>query len=95
MGWIHPTDSSINVALGQGHHAPPHDLSLEVPDGKGGWKAAMPHLGFPEGKNKTVLIPLTGLFGPGIPHQVRLRTNMEIYWDFLGTAQALPRTPLR
>jgi len=90
VGWIHPTDSSINVALSQGHHTPPRDLSLEVPNGKGGWKAAKPHLGFPEGKNKTVLIPLTGLFGPGVPHQVRLRTNMEIYWDFLGTAQALP-----
>ncbi len=95
VGWIHPTDSSINVALGQGHHIPPHDLSLEVPDGRGGWKAALPHLGFPEGKNKTVLIPLTGLFQLGQPRQVRLRTNMEIYWDFLGTAQALPPTIIR
>ena len=95
IGWIHPTDSSINVALGQGHHVPPHDLSLEVPDGRGGWRVAKPHLGFPEGKNKTVLIPLTGLFKPGIPHQVRLRTNLEIYWDFLGTAQALPPTTMK
>ena len=95
VGWIHPTDSSINVALGQGHHVPPHDLSLEVPDGRGGWKAAKPHLGFPEGKNKTVLIPLAGLFGPAVPHQVRLRTNMEIYWDFLGTAQALPQATMK
>jgi tetratricopeptide (TPR) repeat protein len=95
VGWIHPTDSSINVALGQGHHIPPHDLSLEIPDGKGGWKVAKPHLGFPEGKNKTVLIPLAGLFGPGQPHQVRLRTNMEIYWDFLGTAQALPPATMK
>lgn len=95
VGWIHPTDSSINVALGQGRHTPPRDLSLEVPDGKGGWKAAMPHLGFPEGKNKTVLLPLAGLFGPGQPHQLRLRTNMEIYWDFLGTAQALPPTTMK
>ena len=95
VGWIHPTDSSINVALGQGHHVPPHDLSLEVPDGKGGWKTRMPHLGFPEGKNKMVLIPLTGLFQPGKPRQARLRTNMEIYWDFLGTAQALPSATLK
>ena len=95
QGWIHPTDSSINVALGQGHHAPPRDLSLEVPDGKGGWAVAKPHLGFPEGKNKTVLIDLTDLLPPGRPRQVRLRTNLEIYWDFLGTARALPRTPLR
>ena len=95
IGWIHPTDSSINVALGQGHHAPPRDLSLEVPDGRGGWAVAKPHLGFPEGKNKTVLIDLSGLLRPGLPRQVRLRTNLEIYWDFLGTAQSLPKTPLR
>lgn len=95
IGWIHPTDSSINVALGAGHHSPPRDLSLEVPNGKGGWKTAKPHLGFPEGKNKTVLISLAGLFGPGIPHQVRLRTNMEIYWDFLGTAHALNPATMR
>jgi len=90
QGWIHPTDSSINLALGQGHHAPPQDLSLEVPDGHGGWKVARPHLGFPEGKNKTILINVTGL-----PRLLRLRANLEIYWDFLGTAQALPQTPLR
>ncbi len=90
QGWIHPTDSSINLALGQGHHAPPRDLSLEIPDGHGGWKAVRPHLGFPEGKNKTILINVTGL-----PRTVRLRTNLEIYWDFLGTAQGLPQTPLR
>ena len=95
QGWIHPTDSSINVALGQGHHAPPRDLSLEIPDGKGGWSAAKPHLGFPEGKNKTVLIDLTGLLKPGLPQQVRLRTNLEIYWDFLGTATSLPQTPIK
>lgn len=94
-GWIHPTDSSINVALGQGHHTLPRDLSLEVADGKGGWRVAKPHLGFPEGKNKTILISLAGLLKPNIPHQVRLRTNMEIYWDFIGTAQALPKTPLK
>ena len=90
QGWIHPTDSAINLALGQGHHAPPRDLSLEVPDAHGGWKAVRPHLGFPEGKNKTILIDLAGL-----PQIVRLRTNLEIYWDFLGTAHALPKTPLQ
>ena len=94
VGWIHPTDSSINVALGQGQHIPPHDLTLEVPDGAGGWRVARAHLGFPEGKFKTVLLPLGGLFSPRQPRQVRLRTNMEIYWDFLGTAQARPSTLL-
>ena len=29
-GWVHPTDSSINVAMGQGRHAPPQGLALEA-----------------------------------------------------------------
>jgi hypothetical protein len=57
-GWLHPTDSSINVALGQGKNEAPRDLSLEVADGKGGWIVAQPHLGFPAGKNKAILIDL-------------------------------------
>jgi hypothetical protein len=40
---------------------------------------------------------LTGVFPPGspTPRRLRLRTNMEIYWDSLAVATALPRTPLR
>ena len=30
-GWVYPTDSSINVAISQGEHTPPIDLSLEAP----------------------------------------------------------------
>ena len=95
QGWIHPTDSSINLALSQGHHAPPTSLSLETPDGHGGWATARKNLGFPEGKNKTVLLDLSGIFPPGAPRRVRLRTNLEIYWDFLGTAAELPSAQMR
>ena len=89
-GWLHPTDSNVNLALSQGHHPPPQGLSLEIPDGRGGWKTAKPGLGFPEGKIKTVFLDISGLFAPGIPHQVRLRTNLEIYWDYIAWATILP-----
>ena len=95
LGWLHPTDSNINVALSQGHHTPPQGLSLEIPDGKGGWKIAKSGLGFPEGKIKTVFLDLSGLFTSGIPHQVRLRTNLEIYWDYIAWATILPDTTPR
>ena len=36
-GWMHPTDSSINVAISQGQEVRPQPLSMEVPDGKGDW----------------------------------------------------------
>ncbi len=95
-GWLHPTDSSINVAIEQGSHDRPRPLSLEVPDGKGGWKVAQPALGFPAGKNKTMLIRLDGIDNVSggiqsrrICRRFRLRTNMEIFWDYLGYATGL------
>jgi hypothetical protein len=94
-GWLHPSDSSINVALSQGHHEQPQPLSLEVPDGRGGWRVARPNLGFPAGRNKICLIDLTGVFRPGSPRKLRLRTNLEIYWDQIQWARGLPNTPLK
>jgi hypothetical protein len=94
-GWLHPSDSSINVALSQGHHGKPEPLSLEVPDGHGGWIVARPNLGFPAGRNKICLIDLTGVFRPGTPRKVRLRTDLEIYWDQIQWARGLPNTPLK
>jgi tetratricopeptide (TPR) repeat protein len=89
-GWVHPTDSSINVAIEQGSHERPHALVLEVPDGSGGWKIARDDIGFPAGKNKTVMIRLDGLNGnAGVTRRFRLRTNMEIYWDALHYAEGL------
>jgi Tfp pilus assembly protein PilF len=91
-GWLHPTNSSINVALAQGKHDGPRPLSLEIPDGKGGWKSALPALGFPAGKDKTMLIRLDGIDGidgKGVSRRFRLRTNMEIFWDYLGYATEL------
>jgi tetratricopeptide (TPR) repeat protein len=89
-GWVHPTDSSINYALAQGNHEPPRALTLEVPDGQGGWKVGRDRLGFLAGKNKTMLIRLDGLQESddgGMPRRFRLRTNMEIYWDWLAYAR--------
>ena len=89
-GWLHPTNSSINVALAQGQHDMPRlRWALEVPDGKNAWKVAIPALGFPAGKDKTMLIRLDGIDGKGVCRRFRLRTNMEVFWDFLGYATSL------
>jgi tetratricopeptide (TPR) repeat protein len=88
-GWVYPTDSSINVAIGQGGRIQPHGISLEVEGPQGRWIVASPDLGFPAGKNKTILIDLGAVTRAGVSHarRVRLRTNLEIYWDWLAVAE--------
>ena len=79
-GWIYPTDASINVALAQQPSIPMLPLSLETRDANGKWHVVVPNLGFPSGKDKTMVIDLAGKF-PTTDHHVRLRTSMQIYWD--------------
>ena len=79
-GWIFYTDTSINVSISQRSDLRPFPPVLEVPDGAGGWKTALPSFGFPAGKTKTIPVDLTGLVDPADP-RVRIRTNLAIYWD--------------
>ena len=94
-GSIHDTESSLNVAITQGSRWHAQSMSVEVPDGKGGWTVAQANLGFPAGRKKTVLFNLTDIFKPGTPHRVRIRTNLEIYWDHLEWAVGLPDAPVK
>jgi hypothetical protein len=80
QGWVYPTDSSINVAIGQRRAEQPRGLALEAQDRSGAWRTVDPDLGFPAGKNKTMVI---GLEKVGDAHRLRLRTNLEVYWDAL------------
>jgi hypothetical protein len=95
QGSIHDTDSSINVAITQGHRWHAQGMSLEVPDGRGGWKVAQSNLGFPAGRKKTVLFNLANVFIPGTPRRVRIRTNLEIYWDAITWARGMPDAPVK
>lgn len=93
-GWIYPTDASINVALSHQSSLAARLPSLEVRDARGRWTTAIESIGFPSGKDKTIIVDLAGRF-PTRDHRVRLRTNMQIYWDqaFVGTD--LPDAPVR
>ncbi len=95
-GWVYPTDSSINVAIGQGGHAPPRSLSLEARDATGRWVQVATDLGFPAGKSKTILIDLGLVSRAGVhaARRLRLRTNLEVYWDSLAYAVGVPDAPL-
>jgi hypothetical protein len=63
-----------------------------VRDARGQWTTAAP-IGFPSGKDKTIVVDLSGKF-PTRDHHVRIRTNLQIYWDqaFVGRDVASPAT---
>ena len=88
-GWIYPTDASINVALSQQPSVKLALPSLEVRDARGQWRTAIASLGFPSGKDKTMIVDLAGKF-PTADHHVRIRTNLQIYWDQAFTARDVP-----
>jgi hypothetical protein len=53
-----------------------------------------PAIGFPSGKDKTVILDLTGKF-PTNDRRVRIRTNMAIYWDQAFVATHAPAADVR
>ena len=83
-GWVYPTDSSINLAIGQGNHPAPMGIALEAKDESGTWQLVHPDLGFPAGKNKTIVMEVTRLADGSLPRHFRFRTNLEVYWDWIG-----------
>ncbi|MBS1241341.1 MAG: ASPIC/UnbV domain protein, partial [Gemmatimonadetes bacterium] len=92
-GWIYPSDASINVAVAQSRTMSVSAPSLEVRDARGRWRTAIADLGFPAGKRKTVIANLTDLF-PTADHRVRIRTNMQIYWDQAFVAGSTDASPV-
>jgi Flp pilus assembly protein TadD len=93
-GWIYPTDASINVALSHQTRVRTQMPSLEVRDAQGRWVTRLPTIGFPSGKDKTIVIDLAGMF-PTQDHHVRIRTNMQIYWDHAFVSRDAPASPVR
>lgn len=79
-GWILPTDSSLNIAIDQNPDLAPQQFpSVWVPEGEG-WREAIPFLGFPGGKTKTIVTDLTDVIRTEDP-RIQIRTTAQIYWD--------------
>jgi len=94
QGWVFPTDASINVAMAQSEDQQSISPYLQVIDANGNWKTALPGLGFPKGKNKTMIIALDAQ-QLQYDTKIRLRTNMQIYWDHIFYATEVTDQPLR
>jgi hypothetical protein len=82
QGWLFPTDASINVNISQASVTSLIFPQLQVVDRHGNWKTVINNLGFPKGKNKTMIVDLTERFIVA-DYRVRIRTNMQIYWDHI------------
>lgn len=79
-GWIFPTDTSINLSLSQNPSINPAFPYLQVRDEDGKWQTVINPIGIPAGKNKTICVDLTGKFLSD-DRQVKIATDMQIYWD--------------
>ena len=78
-GWTDYAFSSDNVAAHQAGltmTAP----ALQVKDAGGRWQTVISDVGIPVGRPQTLAIDLTGKF-LSASRQVRIVTNMRIYWD--------------
>ena len=78
-GWTDYAFSNDNVAASQRGDAmvPP---SVQVKDDSGKWRMVIPETGFPVGRPQTIVVDLSGKWlSPS--RQVRIATNMRIYWD--------------
>jgi tetratricopeptide (TPR) repeat protein len=82
QGWIFPTDASINTAISQSENTVTIPPYLQVLNENNQWETVIDFLGFPMGKDKTVVVGLEGKFLSD-QRKVRILTNMEIYWDHI------------
>ncbi|MGB7346401.1 MAG: FG-GAP-like repeat-containing protein [Pirellulaceae bacterium] len=82
-GWILPTDTSLNIQIDQNPDLPAIEFpSVWVPESKNadGWRKAIPFMGFPGGKTKTIVVDVTDVIVRDDP-RLRVRTSAQIYWD--------------
>ncbi|MBI3407635.1 MAG: VCBS repeat-containing protein [Planctomycetes bacterium] len=90
-GWTdYPYPEAI-IAAGQAG-VPLIDPVLERKKDDGKWETIVPEVGFPAGRPRMMLVDVTGkLTGP--TSVIRLRTNMQVYWDQIFVAPALESLP--
>lgn len=93
-GWVFPTDASINSALSQTDALNSMWPVIQVRNQKGEWENAVENFGFPMGKDKTVIVDLSGKF-KSEDHRVRIVTNMEIYWDYIFFTNTTEKTNVK
>ncbi len=95
-GWIFPSDASINAAIAQSGKIQLVSPYLQVLDASGRWVTIDKNLSFPMGKDKTIVEDLTGRIPASVATvKLRIRTNMQIYWDHIFFTNSNTDAPVR
>ncbi len=94
-GWIFPADASINTSMTQSTAYSSKAPCLQVMNKKGEWQTVIDNIGFPMGKDKMVIANLTGKFLTAHNRKIRIRTNMQIYWDEIFYSNQLSEAPVK
>jgi tetratricopeptide (TPR) repeat protein len=90
-GWTdYPYPESIWAATQAGVALQHPTLERLGPDGK--WQTLLADAGFPAGLPRMMTVDVTGKLG-GSACVVRLRTNMDVYWDQIFVAPVVERMP--
>jgi hypothetical protein len=65
---------------------------LQVRESSGRWRTAIADIGIPVGRPQSIPIDLAAVLRPG-EHEVRIVTNMRIYWDQVAVGRAVSTEP--
>jgi len=79
-GWVYWSMGSVNLAIDQDPRTELTPVSLEVPDGRGGWRTAIEDIGLPVAKNSTLIVDVSAVLNRADP-RLRIGTTMRLYWD--------------
>ncbi|HZI88629.1 MAG TPA: hypothetical protein VFD48_17480, partial [Pyrinomonadaceae bacterium] len=92
-GWTDYAWSSDNLAAS--HSGKSLQLpGLQVKDKQGRWRTVIENIGIPVGRPQTVVVDLTNKF-LSESREVRIVTNMRIYWDQILVASSRNDLPIR
>ena len=70
--------TSMYAAWQAGLRPEPPSVQVQMPNGT--WKTIIEDMGFPAGLPRTIVVDLTGKLPPHV-RRIRMRTNLQIYWD--------------
>ncbi len=99
-GWLRPGNSTTSLAMSQARRPAAPVLALEYLDEDDNWKRSDAVLGIPYGMFKSLLINLDDALPADVLSadertRVRIRSNLEIYWDHIFFASGRAQSEFR